>query len=411
MAIQQLDVIGFRSLREVAWAPGKLNLLVGPNGAGKSNLLRIIELIGDSARGQLATAVRDAGGMVPLIWNGEMTKFGWRVRIDPVDDGRDREKDAVTYELQLGQIGGGSSYAITCDSLGNWYKFEREGYGSPYWIFQRDANRAMVFDRQVQKLVRLPNEDFDLNESLLSQIADPTNPIPRDAKRVFESWRVHHDVHVERGAPMRRPATTQHVRLVSADGDNLTNVLHTLYTGDRSFKNQIDEGMRAAFGADYGELQFRPAASAQVQLAVWWKSCKEPHAAPELSDGTLRFLFLLTVLANPHPAGLIAIDEPEAGLHPTMLPIVAEYAAAASERTQIVLSSHSPEFLDCFTTIEPTVTVFHWEHGQTSIFPLPSDKLAVWLSKYRLGQLFTSGELDGLALPDVEVDSESTLDH
>ena len=410
MAIQQLEVNGFRSLRTVVWEPGKLNLLVGPNGSGKSNLLRLLEFIGAAAAGQLAKTVREAGGIVPLLWNSATSDLGWRVRIDPVDEGRHRDKDAITYSLTLGQLGGGSSYEIIGDSLGNWYKCERGEMESPYWIFERNVNRAMVFDRQAQKLVRLQDDDFDFNESLLSQISDPTNSIPRDAKRVFESWRVHHDVHAERGSPMRQPATTQHVRLVSADGDNLTNVLHTLYTGDRDFKDQVDSGMRAAFGVDYGELQFIPAASQQVQLAVWWRSCRKPHAAPDLSDGTLRFLFLLAALANPHPAALVAIDEPETGLNPSMLPIVAEYAAEAADRTQVILSSHSPEFLDCFSNLEPSVTAVHWQEGETRLFPLPPERLRTWLERYRLGELFTSGDLDNLALPDVDSDSDSIAD-
>lgn len=125
----------------------------------------------------------------------------------------------------------------------------------------------------------------------------------------------------------------------------------------------------------------------------------------ELSDGTLRFLFLLTVLASPEPPGLIAIDEPEVGLHPSMFPIVAEYAAeAATGRTQVVLSSHSPEFLDAFTEHAPHVTICHWEEGQTRLFSLAPEKLQKWLETYRLGHLFTSGDLEALAAGEVDVD-------
>src|SRR5437868_2282450 len=104
MAIQQLDVSGFRSLRDTIWRPSSLNLVVGPNGAGKSNLLRLLEFIQNSARGRLSETVRQAGGMVPLLWNHVGPSFGWKVRLDPPDNGRDRSK-AVTYELTLQQLG------------------------------------------------------------------------------------------------------------------------------------------------------------------------------------------------------------------------------------------------------------------------------------------------------------------
>ena len=132
------------------------------------------------------------------------------------------------------------------------------------------------------------------------------------------------------------------------DGQNLISVLHTLYTGDRDFKNEINLAMRAAFGEDFEELVFPPAADQRVQLRVRWKSLQREQSAADLSDGTLRFLFLLAVLASPSPAPLIAIDEPETGLHPSMLPIVAEYAVDASSRTQVIFTTHSPQFLDAF---------------------------------------------------------------
>ena len=201
---------------------------------------------------------------------------------------------------------------------------------------------------------------------------------------------------------MRRPATTQFTKRLAPDGGNLATVLHTLYTGDREFRGLIDEGMRAGFGQEYDQLVFQPAAAQQIQLAIQWKSSKEPHAGADLSDGTLRFLLLLTVLSHPEPGALIAIDEPELGLHPSMLPIIADYANSASERTQVVLTTHSPEFLDPFSDMSPRVTLCHWDEGQTHLYPLDEKTLDKWLPRYRLGHLFTRGELETLASPPVE---------
>ena len=201
---------------------------------------------------------------------------------------------------------------------------------------------------------------------------------------------------------MRKPATTQITKKLASDGSNLVTVLHTLYTNDREFRELIDDGMTAGFGEEYLRLEFQPAAAQQIQLAVQWKSSSHPHAGSDLSDGTLRFLFLLTVLSHPEPASVIAIDEPEAGLHPSMLPILAEYAGAASEQTQVVLTSHSPEFLDAFTELSPQVTLCHWEDGETSLFQIDQGVLDKWLSQYRLGHIFTRGDLESLALPQVE---------
>jgi len=406
MGIQQLTVNNFRSFQRATWTPGALNLVVGPNGSGKSNLLRCLEFISIAARGELERTFSERG-LIPFLWNYSGPSLSWQVRLDPVDAERDLARDALTFELELKQVHT-SGYDITKDSLGNWYKFQRKEEASPYWIYKRDSNVAMLFDQPQQRLVRLSEldsehpEGYEPNESLLSQIADTRNRIPLATRRSIEGWNIFHDVHVEQDSPIRKPASAQFTKRLRWDASNLVTVMHTLFSYHREFKRQVEEGMSAAFGGEFEELVFQVVSAGQIQLAVQWRSSSQPHSAADLSDGTLRFLFLLTVLCNPEPASVIAIDEPEAGLHPSMLPILAEYAYAAAERSQVVMTSHSPEFLDAFTRLSPTVTICHWEAGESTLHTLPAGSLDVWLRDYRLGQLFTRGDLEALLLPAVE---------
>jgi predicted ATPase len=101
-------------------------------------------------------------------------------------------------------------------------------------------------------------------------------------------------------------------------------------------------------------------------------------------------------LASPSPPPLIAIDEPETGLHPSMLPIIAEYAVDAAMRTQVIFTTHSPQFLDAFVDTKPTTTVAKWENGETTLKVLADEQLDYWLKEYSLGALFKSGELEGM---------------
>ena len=121
----------------------------------------------------------------------------------------------------------------------------------------------------------------------------------------------------------------------------------------------------------------------------------ETPSTAELSDGTLRFLMLLAILANPEPAALIAIDEPETGLHPGMLQIVAELAEQAATKSQVLLSTHSPEFLDAFEQEDlPLTTVFEWQKDHTQMHTIAGDDLKKWVKDYSLGRFAFSGEAE-----------------
>lgn len=403
MAIQKLEIDGYLSFQEVTWKPGKMNLLVGPNGSGKSNLLRTLRLISSAASGRLSQAISGSDGMWAVLWDQAVESLGWQLTLDGTGIFHDPERKAIAYELRLALFGG-SGYFIATDTLRQHYA--REGDQLPAgMIYHRDPHGSSVLDRESKRLV--PLSTFETGESLLSQIGGIRgNPEVCAVKEVLEAWGIYYGIDVGSRSPMRMPAMTQYSSRVLWDGSNLAAVLHTLYEGHRGFKQEIDDGMRAAFGKEYVELVFPPAAAQMIQLGVQWNSSARPHVGQQLSDGTLQYLFLLTVLAHREPPPLIAIDEPETGLHPSMFPLVAEYAVAAAERTQVIITSHSPEFLDVFTEYEPCVTVCTWEDGRTHLSSLLSEKLQKWLERYRLGEMFTSGDLDVLALPDVDVDEK-----
>jgi len=174
-------------------------------------------------------------------------------------------------------------------------------------------------------------------------------------------------------------------------------VLHTHYSSDLEFRDRIDSAMYAAFGDSYQGISFPPGAEQQVQLAIRWSSLKRPAVAATLSDGTLRFLCIITALSQPNLPALIAIDEPETGLHPTMMRIIAEYAADAALRSQIIFTTHSAAFLDAFDReAPPQTTVVSMVDGKTVLKTVDSAVLARWLKEYSLGNLYRSRDLENM---------------
>lgn len=391
MKITQLDVEGFRSLRNVSWFPGDLNVVIGPNGTGKSNLLRLMELISVSAQGKLGKYIQSLGGMDPIVWDGTATSI--KFVLESMPEGG--ELGPEHYELELARLGTGSSYKIEKELLINSLKLRKKLEKNPFKFLERFSKTAVIFD-EAERTFTTPEEFVSEEESLLSIASGPfiNNHYIPPFQRELAAIAVYHDLHTNKDASVRQPAISRLEKRVDPDGQNLISVMHTLYTGDRDFKKDINSAMRAAFGNDFEELVFPPASDQRIQMRVRWKSLKREQSAAELSDGTLRFLFLLTVLASPSPAPIIAIDEPETGLHPSMLPLVAEYAVDAATRSQVILTTHSPQFLDAFVGTKPTTTVATWENGETLLNTLKGEKLDYWLKEYSLGALFKSGELE-----------------
>ena len=399
MKILSLGKEGFRSLKHIVdWRPGDLNVVIGPNGSGKSNLLRVMELLAVSAQGGLGKLVQSCGGMEPLLWDGAAQTVGFKAKCSPLETGRDPARDSLTYELRLDRFGRSGEYRIGYELLGNYSKVDQNPETQPMKFLERQGSRASIFDPQQRKLVA-PEENVPVLETLLSLAADPftQNRLLPPFRAQMSGWSVYHDFHTNRDAAIRLPVVTRLEKRVQPDGQNLIPVLHTLYTGDREFKKEISAAMRAAFGDDFEELVFAPASDQRIQLRLRWRSLRREQSAGDLSDGTLRFLFLLTVLSSPDPAPLIAIDEPETGLHPSMLPIVAEHAVEAARRTQVVLTTHSPPFLDAFGAAVPSTTVVKWNEGETELKQIAGDELERWLKEYSLGALHRSGELEAMA--------------
>jgi predicted ATPase len=114
-----------------------------------------------------------------------------------------------------------------------------------------------------------------------------------------------------------------------------------------------------------------------------------------LSDGTLRYLCLLAVLCDPWPAPFVAIEGPELGLHPDVLPSLADLLVDASSRTQLLVTSYSDDLVDALSETPESVVVCEASEGMTRLRRLSADELKPWLEKYRLGELWTRGDLGG----------------
>ncbi len=392
MSIQRLEIEGFRSLQSASWKPGPLNVLIGVNGSGKSNLLRALQLLKSAADGRLSESVRASGGMSPLLWDGQVNAIKFNLDLESENN------IELTYELVMERLGQSGAFRIGQESV-----YETDTNKK---YLERTTTRAVTFSLHKGKrnrvALKIPLEEMAEDEALLAKLpsSDGTGtPFISKLRRELADYRIYHDVRVDGDSEMRRAAVSRRDLRVDPDGSNLISALHTLYTTDRYFKEELNTAMKAAFGDEFEELVFPPAEDGRIQLRLRWRSLRREQSASDLSDGTLRFLFLLTVLAGSagsDPPSLIAIDEPETGLHPSMLPLIAEYATEAARHTQVIFTTHSPQFLNGFKGRADITTIVESIEGKSRLRRLPEAELSRWLEHYQLGDLMLSGELESI---------------
>jgi predicted ATPase len=372
MFIERLAVKGFRSLADVVWEPGKLNVLIGPNGGGKTNLLKVVRLLKASAAGKLGKFVQREGGMQPMVWDGS----AGAIEIEC----KSRLND---YTIVLDRIG--TAYAIKHEQLSHQHGglahpnlFERIGASASFWAGVERTNVAIP--------------ELNSTETLLSQISGLLGP---SGAHEFSASLLRSSLYgIVNLGPNREAKVVAFEETVDDDGENFIPALHNAHSSNRDFERDMDLAMAAAFGSDFEKIVFPPAADQRIQMRVRSKSLTYQPSAADLSDGTLRFMFLVTVLANPKRPEFIAIEEPETGLHPSMLPIIADFAAEASEHAQIVCTTHSPAFLDAIGKHNPTITVVEARDGKTALRNVSGNELEYWLKQFTLGEIYQSGELE-----------------
>jgi len=384
MRIQRLEVEGFRSLKKVSWEPGALNVVIGPNGSGKSNLLKYLDLFSYGAQGELRKYIQRLGGIFHAAWNNEYSDILIRAHIDGASTD-DPSLHPIYYETAIHTDIRRNDYYISSEIL---KELSEDSFA------RGDINVTFFANgkKTIAKTVELTSE----HDLLISIAKSPfqLDFLPYRIQGYFSSFSVFKQIDTSDSSDIRHPVIAAFEKTLVPDGSNLIQVLHTLYTSDRNFESDIDSAMNAAFGNDYEKLVFPPAADQRVQLRIRWKSLKREQSALDISDGTLRFLYLLAILANPDPSPLIAIDEPETGLHPSMFPIIADFARECSRKSQVIFTTHSPQFLDAFGDNPPTTTVAQWQNGETHLKVLDGERLAKWLKHYSMGSMFMSGELE-----------------
>ena len=359
---QAIHISGFCSLKNVVLEPGRLTLLIGPNGAGKSNLLQAMRLIPLLRTRSLQRYVAEHGFGAALLHYGPKTTEAIELGVEIRDQG-----SIFRYDARL---------AFTPDD-------------SLYF----QTENAVSWHPDVSPVISPLGGGH--RESMLQE-ASPEDKTIGTVNRWLARMTFYHFHDTSGQSKLRTHARREDDRYPRSDGSNLAAYLLRLKESDqdanRKSWQRINRHCRH-IAPVIKELD--PVAINDSVRLDWIDDRDQRFGCHQFSDGTLRALALITVLSQPTAKlpRLISIDEPELGLHPSAIALIAELCRSISRHTQIILSTQSTELLDHFSADE--VVVVESDHGETRLTRLSSDALQRWLEDYSLSELYNKGVIGG----------------
>jgi predicted ATPase len=362
-----------------------LNVLIGPNGSGKSNLIEAISFM-RAAPKEFAEVTRKGGGVSEWIWKGGMEKVA---EVDCVMNNRLGSRPlrhVVAFRSEQQRFSLDDERVE--DAEGSQLKKRRSYYDG----YKQGEPTVSYLVGEGEERRRAEAQIRNHDRSIVGQLVDPlTFPEFGLLAQQYEKIRIYREWAFGRDAMLRTPQSTD-VRndVLLEDFSNKGLFLSRLKKSPKAKKAIVDSLRKLYDGLTDFEVVTE---GGTVQVYLHEGDFSIP--ATRLSDGTLRYLCLLAILCDPEPPPLICIEEPELGLHPDILPTIADLLKSASERTQIVVTTHSDILVDAMTETPENVVICEKHGGKTEMKRLCATDLADWLKKYRLGQLWTKGEIGG----------------
>lgn len=376
--LRTLAIENYRSLRLLVLPLTSLTVVTGGNGTGKSSLYRAFRLLADGARNGMVAALAREGGLPSVLWAGpEHTGRAVREGQHPVQGTR----RSGPVALRLGFGAEDLSYAIDLglpppadgSAFGRDPVIKRECvWTGPVLrpaavLCDRLGGFVRVRDYSGDWSVPTPIRDYD---SMLSEFADPERaPELLGLRDRIRSWRFYDQFRTDAAAPARSSQIGTRTPVLSHDGADLAAALQTIReVGDAA---ELDSAVAAAFPGSSLDIAQSEDGRLVVQLSQ--HGLLRPLGAPELSDGTLRYLLWIAALLSPRPAGLLVLNEPENSLHPDLLPALGELIVQAAGRTQIIAVSHSVALIEAVAHAarangtELTAVELVKEFGQTAV--------------------------------------------
>lgn len=376
---ENISVKGFRRLRDIDLAMRDLIVLIGVNGAGKTSFLDVISILSASANGKLQETLQSKGGLNEILTRGKAQDLTITVSKQVPN------RKPLQYSLALSPKG--LSYEIREETL---TQQTDPNAPQPFKYIESHGLDIKYFSQDDQRLLR-PNWEHNYLETSLSQVPKMYRE-PENLRKSLTSCTYYGALDVSDKSPIRLPQSMRPAKLPGARGEDLVSCLYNLRETDADRFEMLEDILSTAF-PDFKRLNFPPVAAGTLSMTWTDKNFSQPIYIHELSKGTLRFLWLATLLQSQHLTTITLLDEPEVSLHPELLQHLVYLMREASKHTQLIVATHSDRLIGFLEPKE--VLVCDLEEGSTQMTWADTLDLDKWLRDYSLDQLWAMNLLGG----------------
>lgn len=404
--LESVKIQGYRPFRDFHALLNPLEIMVGANGSGKSSLFEFLKFLRDSLYQDIPPEIVPGSIGQQIFHISGPEKFQWSIEVNtgrPVN---------ILYEGEL--IGPIGRTQITSERVQSSKPFA-EKYKNPYIFMDIKSGKGVVQDRQSGKWKEMdirdeqdavqepkPEQRQEIalrrpNQLTLSTITNPAMEILYDLREYIRAWRFYSSFNIA-NYKIRKSVPIEQEPVLHEDAGNLSSVLHYLLTEHRSAFDELQQYLRSVIPGFKG-LTVKARGGPGEVIAFWQEQgIDQDLSLADLSDGILRLICWICLCIQPNPPSLICIDEPDQGVHPRTLPVLAGLFEKASERTQILLATHASYFLTQFDISQ--IAVLRKENGEAKfIKPGVSKVLLEMLNDFgtdEIEQLHRSDELERL---------------
>jgi len=391
------DFFSFSGINTIEFNPG-VNLLLGINGSGKTSLINALRLLYEGVCGDgVEKLVQEQwGGFDQIVnVNGDRTAPFSQItyEFDPVMVNRINPaagfKSTIKYSITIRQSG--TSYLLS-EKIWTEHR-KKKDLNFKYLDFSNGKGEISIKTEDGISFQKYESNEISGQELVLKQINDPNRYLPTfTLRKAIETMAVYNNFEVGENSRLRRPADFSTSVRLKKNGENLTQMLNELKLNHSFDFEKLEEAFRNV-SPSYREIVISNLYG-QSYLSLREKNLKKTIGALHISDGSLRYLLLESIFFNPNRGCLVAIDEPERGLHPDMIKSVGDMLKQASRDCQIIVATHSPHLLNQFE-LEDVIVFEKDEENKAVVKKVSEADFEEWEGAFLPGQMWLRGLIGG----------------